>query len=349
MSEKTKIAWCDSTVNPVHGCDKVSDGCKNCYITSTTPFRVSGMKHGDPRTYHPNAFKLAEKLNRRPWICDRCGASGEYEFGECDCGKTTSHRRRIFWESLGDFLDTKWEIAWLAAMLDTIRRCDQCVHIIVSKRWENFESRLGKVCGTFGWKEGTKRTPAHEFVAGWVSGIRVPKNIIGLCSVENQEVFWERVPQFVDVPLACRGLSMEPLLGEIDMELQHGCRSCNHPGNIISGLGPCERCNGTRHEPSGIDWIIVGGESGDKARPCNVVGIRDLVKQGKSAGVPVYVNQLGFRPITSEETPDGWPAGTRLTSRSCETALVNLRDKKGGDPEEWPADLRVRQFPVLKN
>lgn len=47
MSEQTKIAWCDSTVNPVHGCDKVSDGCKNCYITTTAPFRVSGMKHGE--------------------------------------------------------------------------------------------------------------------------------------------------------------------------------------------------------------------------------------------------------------------------------------------------------------
>jgi protein gp37 len=73
MSEKTNIAWCDSTVNPWRGCDKVSLGCANCYITTTTPFRTSGQKHGDPRVKSKSAIKDALALNRKPWICEACG------------------------------------------------------------------------------------------------------------------------------------------------------------------------------------------------------------------------------------------------------------------------------------
>jgi len=53
-------------------------------------------------------------LNKQPWLCDICGASNPYEFGECDHGRTTSHRRRIFSLSLGDWLDDEVPIEWLA-------------------------------------------------------------------------------------------------------------------------------------------------------------------------------------------------------------------------------------------
>ena len=77
---------------------------------------------------------------------------------------------------------------------------------------------------------------------------------------------------------------------------------------------------------SWIDWVIVGGESGPGARECDVAWIRSVVEQCQAAGVPVFVKQLG-----KIATFGGKPYRTEHT--------------KGGDPSEWPADLRVREIP----
>jgi protein gp37 len=103
-------------------------------------------------------------------------------------------------------------------------------------------------------------------------------------------------------------LSLEPLLGPVD---------------LTPALGD-------------LDWVILGGESGHKARPCSVEWIRDAVKQCQSAGVKVFVKQLGARPIEAQQT-----FGTVTAARS-----IVLKDKKGGDIAEWPEDLRVREFPI---
>lgn len=79
-----------------------------------------------------------------------------------------------------------------------------------------------------------------------------------------------------------------------------------------------------------INWVIVGGESGPHARPCNIDWIRDVVRQCREAQVPVFVKQLGSRPvfdILDTQQPYG------------------AADRKGGNPDQWPEDLRVRQWP----
>jgi protein gp37 len=76
----------------------------------------------------------------------------------------------------------------------------------------------------------------------------------------------------------------------------------------------------------GIRWVIVGGESGPHARACDLAWIRSIRDQCKAAGVPVFVKQLGRGPLETE-------------------AALRLADAKGGDWNEWPADLRVREFP----
>ena len=343
MSEQTKIAWCDSTVNPVHGCDKISAGCANCYITTTNPFRVSGMKHGDPRTFHPSALKLAEKLNRKPWVCDECGEAamifgscGETPRHICKCDPTQNgtqhHRRRIFWESLGDIWDDKWPIEWLAQTLDTIRRCDQCVHILVSKRWENFESRISAVVAYDSARRGNNPVNGKNlstWIINWIN--EPPANIIGLCSVENQPAADERIPQFLTVPLTCRGLSLEPLLGAVDLT------KFLSAGNCARMSGQHKACIGSN--PTALNWLIIGGESGHNARPCNVDWIRSLVAQGKAAGMATFVKQLGAKPIITR--PEGDDAATIM-----DFPCAGITDKKGGDPAEWPEDLRVQEFAI---
>ena len=86
-----------------------------------------------------------------------------------------------------------------------------------------------------------------------------------------------------------------------------------------------------------IDWIIVGGESGRKARPFNVGWARDTVARCMSSGVPVFVKQLGPHPIMGDETSS--------LGRALREGGYTLKDRAGADPAEWPADLRVQEFP----
>jgi len=79
--------------------------------------------------------------------------------------------------------------------------------------------------------------------------------------------------------------------------------------------------------------VIVGGESGPGARPLDVAWARSIVQQCRATGVPVFVKQLGSNP-----------APLRVEAGSVLERLW-LRDRKGGDPAEWPEDLRVREFP----
>jgi protein gp37 len=79
----------------------------------------------------------------------------------------------------------------------------------------------------------------------------------------------------------------------------------------------------------GIHWVLVGGESGQGARRFDLAWARKVVAQCIEQKVPVFVKQMGANPRD-------------------QLGLVKLRDRKGGDPSEWPEDLRVRQFPEVR-
>lgn len=87
------------------------------------------------------------------------------------------------------------------------------------------------------------------------------------------------------------------------------------------------------------------------ARPCDVAWIRSIVQQCKAAGVPVFVKQLGARPMASindmQVAAGLYPEDLGYRGRKPEPLAFN--DRKGGDPQEWPADLRIRQFPQTSN
>lgn len=138
-------------------------------------------------------------------------------------------------------------------------------------------------------------------------------------SVEDQKTANERIPLLLDTPAAVRIVSCEPLLGPIDIEALWSRRT--YRGDTVSGY----------MDYDDIDWVIVGGESGPGARPCNVEWIRSIVRQCKEAGTPVFVKQLGSLPYEP-------------TSRTTDIPM-KLCHPKGANPAEWPADLRVREFP----
>jgi protein gp37 len=223
------------------------------------------------------------------------------------------HRRRIFSLSLGDWLDPEVPIEWLAEMLDTIRRCDAVEWILCTKRPELWGERLELARHAIEC-DANGNTPA--WITAWLGGW-TPHNITILASVENQAAADIRIPQLLRIPAARRGLSLEPLLGPVDVFSQGDPHAIQTPrGEILKG---------------GLDWIIIGGESGPRARPCNVEWIRSLVQQGKAACVSMFVKQLGSFCI--EEN-------------GSQRRRILHDDPKGADPAEWTEDLQVREFPT---
>jgi hypothetical protein len=110
-----------------------------------------------------------------------------------------------------------------------------------------------------------------------------------------------------------------------------------------------------------IDWVIAGGESGINARPCDLTWIRSVVRQCQSAGIPAFVKQMGSRPFDSDAmkaVPDSdrkmtieevkSPAGIFTLSMCLEASVVEITDSKGGNIEDFPPELRVREFPTTE-
>jgi len=143
----------------------------------------------------------------------------------------------------------------------------------------------------------------------------------------------------------------------VDLRMWLPCRCRDKPGAGWLHAGShkpadgtwkvCPECKGYPSKAGVLDWVIVGGESGPKARPCNVEWIRDVVRQCQEAGVPCFVKQLGANVEVCDiiDAADYFPGLVKLSPARRPNARVHLADRKGGDPAEWPEDLRVREFP----
>lgn len=331
MADKTGISWCDSTWNPLKGCDKVSPACVNCYIVETPPFRIKGLKHGDPIYVEgDNIWNDPIRWNRRPWICDQCGRahsnatvegwentgdqSGIFCVG-CN-GITTMHRRKVFVLSLSDWLLGRIETQHRARLLNTIRLCPDLIFMLLSKRVEDF-FELVEAAQDWHFDHGDRNT------AGWLSDWRkgyAPRNVMVGTTVEDNARM-SRVRDLVKIPAAYRFLSCEPLLEEPLFHLSQ------EPG--------CYTSDWTPKWAQGIHGVIFGGESGNRGdiRPCNIDWIRSGVRQCQAAELDIFVKQLGGRAVRGIHDARG---------KYCGFQGLGLKHPKGGDITEWPEDLRIQ-------
>lgn len=125
-----------------------------------------------------------------------------------------------------------------------------------------------------------------------------PPNAWAGASIVNQDEADRDIPKLQAVPARIRFLSCEPLLGPI-----------------------------WREHWRGIDWVILGGESGPSAREYDLAWDAQITGQCFVERVPIFRKQLGARPVSD---------GKRIV----------LKDAKGGDWREWPEHMRVREFPA---
>ena len=323
----TSIEWTEQTWNPTTGCDRVSPGCDRCYAL-TMAKRLKGMgsakyqTDGDPRTSGPG-FGLAmhEDVLAEPFRWKK--------------------PRRVFVNSMSDLFHAKVTDEFIAKTFAVMALTPQHTYQILSKRHGRMRSLLGgsdfeklvdRALLTMPVASDPKRTGRSWPLPkpGWP----LPNVHLGV-SVEDQKRADLRIPALIDTPAAVRFLSMEPLIGPVDL--------C---GPLVPGRGrprltywldgrpgfgdPVPTGTGIEMRPlttgPRLDWVIIGGESGPGARPMNPAWATQIVQECQHSNVPVFVKQLGA-------------VWARENSAS---------DTKGGKPADWPEALRVREFPELR-
>lgn len=264
MGANSKIEWTHHTFNPWRGCSKVSAGCANCYAETMSHRNpaVLGV-WGDEGTRVVAAesyWSLPLKWNRE--------------------AQSAGERRRVFCASLADVFEDRAELVNpRRRLLDLIRRTTNLDWLLLTKRPENVRTML---CELEAATSIMGRIPFNVWLCDWLDG-RPPANVWLGASVEDQATADERIPALLDCPAAVRFLSCEPLLGPVD--LYRGGWSFLHP------LRPPPGNKGGWKQ--GLDWLIVGGESGPKARPMHPQWARSIRDQCREAGVPFFFKQWG--------------------------------------------------------
>jgi len=176
----------------------------------------------------------------------------------------------------------------------------------------------------------TKRAARmRDFVGKWCNTAE-PNIWLGV-SVESQQYADERIPLLLQTPAEVRFLSVEPMLEAVDLTQflwgkVVGCKTCPQDADCVCGY----MTRPLLGEPA-ISWVICGGESGPGARPFNLAWAESLLEQCRAAGIPFFMKQVGSFPVTREGV------------------ALRVRDRKGGNLDEWEPVLRVREFPSPKS
>jgi protein gp37 len=310
----TAIEWTASddgtpgeTWNPVTGCRKVSPGCQHCDAETVArrgmgPWK--GRRFEDVRTHDD---RLDAPLRwRKP--------------------------RRVFVNSMSDLFHEDVPDDFLDRVFAVMALAEQHQFIVLTKRPERMCSYLTDALLS-GWDRSDKvNMRAHDIDPERAFG-QIPargdswplRNVILGVSCEDQKRADERIEILRYTPAACRAVSAEPLLAPIDFG---AWLAAPEPSGTTSG-GVQEMIAGAPL----IDWIIIGGESGPRARPCDMDWVRDIRDQCRAAGVACFTKQLGAHVIARYRG---------------EPLRVFLNNSKGGDMNEWPNDLRIREWPPME-
>lgn len=337
MAQSSSIEWTDATWSPTRGCTKIAAGCRNCYA-ETFAERWRGIKgHPYEQGFDPRTApdKLTEPLKwKKP--------------------------RRIFVDSMSDLFHEAFAFEYIAAVFGIMAACADRE---MGHTFQVLTKRPERAIEFFNWlsmptdKDGNaddlhRKNVLHEsvkFALGYdhpdrpavnvLRGWPLPNVWMGT-SISTQADADKNVAVLLKIPAAVRFVSAEPLLGPIDFFCNDDVRG----GSKSNVLQLADISDGAPSHDRAIHWVIAGGESGPGARPCDVEWIRSIVRQCKAAGVPCFVKQLGRFP--QHDLGDGH-GDNRIRPLTKAVTGRSLNDRKGGDPSEWPADLRVREWPEV--
>jgi protein gp37 len=311
MGQTSEIAWLrgddgspGKVWNPVRGCSKVSPGCEHCYAEVMAarfpwgkPVTANGRWSGKIQLLPE---KLAEPLGwKKP------------------C--------RVFVNSVSDLFHDGVPEEFIRAVFTTMARARAHTFLVLTKRprrmldvmsaWERDGLTLREGCG-----------------------VVLPNVWLGV-TAEDQARADERIPVLLQTPAAVRFVSVEPMLGAVDLSRfmwpthWHWDAKFKTPEAALAAGAFAERQRQSlvHADCRFIDWAIVGGESGTKARPLDLAWARSIQGQCRAAGVPYFFKQMGRRAFVDRDEPE---------------CRFRLADPAGADPSEFPEDLRVRESPA---
>ena len=249
--QKTQIEWADYTWNPISGCSPASEGCNNCYAA-----RIANRFKGTPA--FPDGFKVTPHPERLD-----------------EPRKLKGKGKRIFVCSMSDIFHPDVPDGFIEQIFKVMRETPQHAFFVLTKRPERM---VGK-----NWAVDFERhTPDRPYVSNWYA----PNIWVGV-SAENQEQADKRIPVLIDLPVAHRFVSVEPMIGPVDLKRWLTCQQdldgCHARGLYPDNLG-CKCCVRRNR----LDWVICGAESGPGKRECRTEWACKLWHQCKVAKVPFF-------------------------------------------------------------
>jgi protein gp37 len=194
--------------------------------------------------------------------------------------------RRIFVNSMSDLFHALVPEPFVGGVWNVMALAPQHTYQILTKRPERMRRTLTK------WADAGWLWRKEDLI--WCGPVPGPLPQAWLGTSIELDRYSRRADDLRETPAAVRFLSLEPLIGPL-------------PSLDLTG----------------IDWTIIGGESGSGARPLDLGWVRELIAQCRDAGSAVFVKQLG----------------------ACWASANGSRDSHGGDITEWPEDVQVREFP----
>jgi protein gp37 len=256
VADKSRIEWTEATWNPTTGCDRVSPGCDHCYAMTLAP-RLKAM--GSKRYQRDGDPRTSGP-----------GFGLTLHSDTVSLPMRWTKPRRIFVNSMSDLFHADVPDRFIADVYAVMTIAEQHTFQLLTKRHGRMRSLLTSV--RF-WHEVSRARNVRGFPMLPSGGdFEPPRNVWLGVSVEDQQRADLRIPALLDTPAAVRWLSCEPLLGPVDI----------FRSSLID------------RDP-GLDWVVVGGESGRTARPMEAAWARLLRDECVGASIPFFFKQWGGR------------------------------------------------------
>lgn len=289
----SKIEWTEETWNPLAGCTVKSPGCTNCYAMKTA-WRFKDQV--------PKYRGTVKQVNGKPvW-------TGKINFDEKALLAPLNRKKPTVWfvNSMSDLFHEDVPDEWIDKVFAVMALCPQHIFQVLTKRADrmrlyfNNEETYSRIlyqaieyiplCDD---PDGIFCADGPDEPASSFSQWPLPNVWLGV-SVEDQKRADERIPDLLATPAAVRFLSMEPLLGPVNLALVNGGW---YYQNVLTGKrwhdAPEGMHSSTDDDGGKIDWVIVGGESGPDARPMHPKWARTIRDQCAEAKVPFFFKQWG--------------------------------------------------------
>jgi protein gp37 len=353
MADKSKIEWTDATWNPIRGCSRVSEGCRNCYAERTAA-RFSGPGQPYEGVAFPSGGRAVDlKIESLATGGKSRGWTGDVQFIPELLNRPPRWKRprKIFVNSMSDLFHEKVPLKWIAEIFNVMasatadcgknhKHVEECwcgpshTYQILTKRPQRMAEVLGQLPEYFSehFSGDSPCNLAFEGTNGW------PLSNVWLgVSVEDQKTADERIPLLLQTPAAVRWVSYEPALGPVDFSHIHFHNTVEI--DSLTGNHGVWRPLGGRSDAK-LNWIVVGGESGPGARPAHPNWFRTARDQCRAADVPFFFKQWG--EWVPAQSPGLTLSRTYIGTMKDGALMLRVGKKRAGhllDGEVW------QQFP----